>query len=124
MTVKQSNVTNNVLSCLSSHEKDIYKLFMGGKHSTQFNLPVPTTFCIANTACISLDACIDHVLGHGIAITFAHDSTNGPNFAGLYGSEQFWRVVNSIITNAPDLTNTSVMVGYLWLDGFLDSNIR
>ncbi len=49
MTVKQSNVNNNVLSCLPSHDKDIYKPFMGGKHSMQTNLPVPTTFNIANT---------------------------------------------------------------------------
>ncbi len=68
MTVKQSNVNNNVLSHLPSHEKDIYKLFMGGKHSIQTNLPVPTKFDISNTECISLDAFIDHVLSHGIPI--------------------------------------------------------
>ncbi len=84
MTVKQSNVNNNVLTRLPSHEKDIYKLFMGGKHSIQTNLPVPMTFTIANAACISLDAYIDHVLGHGIPITFAHDSISGQNLTGLH----------------------------------------
>ncbi len=124
MTVKQSNVSNNVLSHLPSHEKDIYTLFMDGKHSVKTNLPVPTTFNIANTACISLDAYIDHVLGHGIPITFAHDSTMGSNFAGMYGLEQCQMVVNSILANSPDPANTSVMVSYLWLDGILGSNIR
>ncbi len=33
MTVKQSNVNNNVLCWLPGHDKDIYKLFIGGKHS-------------------------------------------------------------------------------------------
>ncbi len=80
MTVKQSNDKNKVLSCLPSHDKDIYKQFMGGKHSIQTNLPAPTTFNIANTVCISLDTYIDHVLGHDIPITFAHDSISGPNF--------------------------------------------
>ncbi len=37
MTINLSNVSNNVLSWLSSHEKDIYKLFMGEKHSMQTN---------------------------------------------------------------------------------------
>ncbi len=97
MTVEQSNVNNNVLFHLPSHKKDIYKLLIGGKHSIQTNLPVPTTFNIAITACISPDAYIDHVLGLGIPIKFAHDSTTGPNFAGLHGSEQCWRVVNSIL---------------------------
>ncbi len=87
MTVKQSNVNNNVLCCLTSQDKDIYKLFMGGKHSMQTNLLVPITFNIANTECISLDGYIDHVLGHGIPITFAHDSISGPSLAGLHGSE-------------------------------------
>ncbi len=32
-------------------------------------------------------------------------------------------MVNSILANAPDTANTSVMVGYLWSDGFLGSNI-
>ena len=124
MTVKQSNVNNNVLTQLPSHDKDIYKLFMGGKHSMQTNLPVPTTFNIANTACISLDAYIDHVLGHGIPITFAHDSISGPSLAGLHGSEQCRNVVNSILANTPDPANTSVMVGYLWSDGFQGTNTR
>ncbi len=84
MTVNHSNATNNILSRFPSHEKDIYKLFMGGKHSIQTNLPVPTTFTIANTACISLDAYINHVLGHGIPITFAHDSISSPNLTGLH----------------------------------------
>ena len=66
----------------------------------------------------------DHVLGHGIPITFAHNSISGPNLAGLHGSEQCRNVVNSILANAPDPANTSVMVGYLWSDGFLGSNIR
>ncbi len=101
MTVKQSNV-DNILSHLPSHEKDIYKLFMGGKHSIQTNLPVPATFNIANTACISLEAYIEHILGHGIPTLFAHNSTNGPNFAGLHGSEQNCRMVNIILANAPD----------------------
>ncbi len=33
-------------------------------------------------------------------------------------------MVNSILANTPDPANTSVMVGYLWSDGFLGSNIR
>ncbi len=82
MTVKQSNVNSNVLSPFLSHEKDIYKMFMGGKHSIKTNLPVPSIVNIANTACISLNSYIDHVLGHGIPITFAHDSTTGPNLVG------------------------------------------
>ncbi len=76
----------------------------------QTNLPVPTTFNIANTACISLDAYIDHVLGHGIPITFAHYSINGLNFTGLHGSEQYRNVVNSILANAPD---PAISHGYL-----------
>ncbi len=113
MTVKQSNINNKILSSLPSYDKDIDKLFMGGKHSMQTNLPVPTTLNIANTACISLDAFMDHVLGHGKPITFAHDSINGPNFTGLHGSEQCCNVVNSILAHAPDPDNTSVMMGYL-----------
>ncbi len=81
MTVKPSNVNNNVLSKLPSHEKDIYKMFMGGKHYIQTNLPVPSSFNIANMAWILLDAYIDHVLDHGVPITFAHDSTTDLNFA-------------------------------------------
>ncbi len=123
MTVKLSNVNNNVLSWFPSHEKDIYKIFMGGKQSIQTNLPVPTTFNIAKTTCMSLDVYIDNVLGHGIPIIFAHDSTTGPNFAGLHGSEQWWMVVDRILANAPDPKNF-VMVGYIWSDGFLGSNIR
>ncbi len=67
MTVNHSKINNNVLPCLPS-----YEMFMGGNYSMQTNLPVPTTYDIANTACISLDAYIDHVLGHGISITFAY----------------------------------------------------
>ncbi len=98
-------------------------MVMGSKHSIQMNLPVPTTFNIANTACISLDAYIDHVLGNGIptTTTFAYYSITGPNLVGLQGSEQCWKVVNLILAN---VANTSVMVGYLWSDGFLGSNIR
>ncbi len=90
------------------------------------NLPVPTTFNIANTACISLDTYIGHVLGNGIptTTTFAYYSITGPNLVGLQGSEQCQKVVNDILANAPDPANTSVMVGYLWSDGFLGSNIR
>ncbi len=33
-------------------------------------------------------------------------------------------MVNSILANTPDPADTSVMVGYLWSDGFLGSNIR
>ncbi len=97
---------------------------MGGKHSIKTNLPVPTTFNIANTACISLDAYIDHVLGHGIPITFAHDSISGPNMTDLHGSERCRKVVNNILANAPDPANTSVMVDYLWSDGFQGTNTR
>ncbi len=78
MAVNHSNVNKNILSWFPSHEKDIYKMFMGGKNSIQFNLSVPTAFNIANTACISLDSCIDHVLGHGLPISFAHGSIKGP----------------------------------------------
>ncbi len=77
-------------------------MFMGGKHSIQTNLRVPTTFSIANTACISLDAYIDNVIGHGIPIKFAHDSKTSSNFVGLHGSEQCWTMVNGIVANAPD----------------------
>ncbi len=122
MTVNHSIVNNNVLSQFPSHEKDIYKLFMGGKHSIQTNLLVPTTFNIANIACISLDAYFDHVLGHGIPIPFAHNSITGLHLVGLHGSEQCWMVVNSILANVPDPANTSVMVGYLWSDGFQGTN--
>ncbi len=76
MTVNYSIVNNNVLSRFSSHEKDIYKMFMGRKHSIQTNLPVPfiiNIINIANTECILLNSYNDHVLGHGIPITFAHD---------------------------------------------------
>ncbi len=88
-------------------------------HSTSTNY-----IQIANPACISLDAYIDHVLGHGIPITFAHYSISGPNLAGLHGLEQCWQVVNSILANAPDLANISVMMDYLWSNGFLGSNIK
>ncbi len=70
---------------------------MGGKHSIQINLPVPTTFNIDNTACISLDSYIDHVLGHGIPITFAHDSITGQHIVGLHGSKQCQTAVDSIL---------------------------
>ena len=123
-TVKYSNVNNSMIPRFPIHENDIYKIFIGGKHSIQANLPAPTTFNIANTACVSLDSYIDHVLAHGIPITFAHDSITGPNFDGLHGSEQCRSVVNSILASAPDPANTSVVAGYLWSDGFLGSNVR
>ncbi len=44
--------------------------------------------------------------------------------AGLHGSEQCRRVINSILAKAPDPVNTSVIVGYLRSDGFLSSYIR
>ncbi len=55
-TVKYSNVNNSMIPWFPIHDKDIYKIFIGGKHSIQVNLPVPVTFNIANTACIYLDA--------------------------------------------------------------------
>ena len=123
-TVKVSNVNNSVIPRFPIHDKDIYKIFMGGKHSIQVNLPAPATFNIADTACISLDRYIDHVLAHGVPITFAHDSLTGPNLDGLHGSEQCRSVVNSILASSPDPANTSVIAGYLWSDGFLGSNVR
>ncbi len=33
-------------------------------------------------------------------------------------------VVNSILANVPDPAHTSVMVGYLWSDGFSGTNTR
>ncbi len=70
-TVNYSNVNNSVIPRFPINDKDIYKIFTGGKYSIQVNLPTPIPFSIANTACISLDAYIDHVLDHGILITFA-----------------------------------------------------
>ncbi len=52
MTANHSNFNNNVLSWLPSHSQDIYKMFMGSKHSIKTNLPVPTLPNIANTVCI------------------------------------------------------------------------
>ncbi len=95
-------------------------MFMGGKHCIQTNLPVPT-FNIANTAYISLAAYIDDVLGHGIPITFSHNSITGSHLEGLHGLEQCQRVVNSILANTYP-ANTSVMVGYLCLHGFQGTN--
>ncbi len=95
-------------------------MLMGSKDSVQTNLPLSTIFKIADTACISLDACNDHILGHGIAMTFAHDSTTGPNLVGLCGSEQSQILVNGILANLPDPTNISVMMDYLRSDGFLE----
>ncbi len=97
---------------------------MGGKHSIQTNLPVPTTFNTANAACISLDAYVDHVLGHAILIRFVHDSITGPHLEGLHGSKQCQRVVDSIFANASNPANISVMVSYLWSDGFQGTNTR
>ncbi len=48
----------------------------------------------------------------------------GPNFDGLHGSEQCWNVVNSIFASSLDPTNTSIIAGYQWSDGFLGSNDR
>ncbi len=88
-------------------------MFMDGKHSIETNLPVPSIINIEHTACISLNSYIDHVIGHGIPLTFAHDSISGPNLAGLHGSEPCRNVVNSILANESDPANTSIMVGYL-----------
>ncbi len=79
---------------------------------------------IVNSACISLDANIDHVLGHGIPITFAHDSITGPQIVGMHGLEQCQMVVNSVLANVPCPANTSVMVGYIWSDLFLGASTR
>ncbi len=53
-TLNHSNINNKVPSQVPSHERDIYKMFMVSKHSIQTNLPAPTTFNIASTACILL----------------------------------------------------------------------
>ncbi len=42
----------------------------------------------------------------------------------VHGSEQYKNEVNSILANAPDPANTSVMVGYLRLDGLQGTNTR
>ncbi len=94
MTVKIINVNNNVLFPFSTCDKD----------------------------CVSLDTCIDHVLGHNISIIFDHDSLNGQNFAVLHGIVQCQNVVNGILANAPNPANTSAIMGYLWSDGSLGSN--
>ncbi len=124
MTVCHSNINKDVLLQFSIYNQDIYKMFMSGKHSIQTNLPVPKTFNIANTVCISLDAYIDHILGHGIPISFAHISTTGTNFGGLQGSDHCWRVVNGKLANAPHPASTSFMLDYLWSDGFLGINTQ
>ncbi len=87
LIVNNINVINDTLYQIPIHKKDIYKIFIGGKHSVQINIPVPTTFNIANTACISPDAFTDYVLAHGIATIFAHDSLAGPNLVRLHGLE-------------------------------------
>ncbi len=67
-TVKYSNVNNSVIPRIPIYDNNIYKIFIGGKHSIQANLPAPSTFNIANTVCMLLDSYIDHILAHGIPI--------------------------------------------------------
>lgn len=95
------------------HNNDIYKIFMSDKHLIQANFPVLVTFNFANTACKSLNAYLDHVLSNDITIAFDHDSLTGPNFEGLNSSEQCQKVVNSILANSPNPTNTSFIASYL-----------
>ncbi len=97
---------------------------MGSRHCIQTNPPVPTSFNIANTTFISLNAYIDHNLGHGIPITYANYSITEHFLEGLHESKQYQRVVNDILANAPDPANTSIMVGYLWSDEFQGTNTR
>ncbi len=118
-TVKYSNVNNSVIPRFPIHDKDIYKILIGSKHLIQANLPTPTTFNIINTACISLDSYIDHVLAHGIPITFAHDSVTGQNYDGLHGTEQCQRVDNSILASSPDPKTPPSLQVTCGLTGFL-----
>ncbi len=76
----------------------------------QANLHAPVTFNIVNTACISLDSYIDHVLAQGIPTIFAHDTLTGPNCDQLHGSEQFQSLVNSILASSPDCANSFLVV--------------
>ncbi len=127
MTVNHINVNNNVLSWFKFATKISTKCLPVArilyKPTNQYQPHSTLLIQYEYTVWISLDACIEHVLGHGISIIYAHDSSTRPNLVGLHGSEQFQRVVNGILTNIPKPANTSVKVGYLWSDGFLGSNI-
>ncbi len=83
---------------------------MGGKHSVQTNLPVPTMFNIANSACVSLDDSIDHVLVTTYQICLLIIIQLDQILLDCMLQSKFCIVMNGILANAPDPANTSVMV--------------
>lgn len=67
---------------------------------------------------LSLESCIDQCIGHDIPVTFAYNVVTDHNYNDMDKSNLCQELADKMLVDTPDPTNTTIMRGYLWLNGF------
>ncbi len=95
-----------------------------GRFSIFFNLPSCEVKNIPGHACVSLSEYLDHVLGHGLDVSFLQDSTGVRNTQKINGTPKATEILEQIHSNSLEPDQTVIGCGFMWADRFLGSYIR
>ncbi len=89
-----------------------------GQYSVFVNIPSVEVKNIAGHACVSLSDYLNHVLGHGLQLSFLQDENGHRNEDGINGTQTATNLVNKLLVTCQYPETTAIGGGFFWSDGF------
>ncbi len=89
-----------------------------GRYSVYVNIPNVEIKNVSGHACVSLGDYLNHILGHGLKLSFLQDENGHCNKDGINSTQAADNLLNKLLVTCQHPDTTAIGGGFLWSDGF------